>query len=756
MLGKNNWQRVGQMNSKRHYKAYKAGSHWVFATMTSLVLGAGALFGTSVTADAATTDPATETVAAKAAANKQSTDSQSPTNPATAPSVDNTNTQKLATSASDLQSAVDTAKSTGVAVTQNPSKTITTTPDKLATTADQVKADYESQTQALNQATDKQKANNSTYASDKEKYDKNEVTINPVNSGWTKEALVKLLAGKGHKTDVTDATKVTQEETTAASDEAKKAAQVTLKAGNTVTDKDGQSIKDGYQITLSGDTNPTWTYNNAFVDPATGRMISVVETISGFVPLDGATDTHLNVHTDSIGFQPYNTKSISAQVKYIYADTGEAAKIDAVVGFGDLDGNQGISVDNDYATLVRGKAISAVSRDNTVVYQDTALHTFDANNPDGQVWVLQKGISETDYTFYDGFRADGKVDNNWPLQSIGGLSFSVNVPVAPTLTTEKGSYTETTIKVATNYTVHYEGAGTATPADAVIPVNWTGTYDSATNSYTWTPDNPNINVETPKVENYSAQARAGWTLTNTTNDPANQTLTVAYQQHGQVGETDTTELIVRYVDEKGNPIYPESTTTGKIGQPFEVTAVTIPGYVPSAPTSVKGTYDGNQMTVTFVYHQVSGNPIPTTPTTPTGTTTPTPTGTTTPTPTGTPTPTQPQTPTDTQPQTPGNEPGNPTHPEENEPTVSEKKLVQESKKKQHQAPTVTSTKHVGSATKTANHQTTDSSKTATNGDAAAKLPQTGDQLSQSWTAVGVSLLGMLGLLGLTKKRRHTH
>ncbi|WP_054659303.1 KxYKxGKxW signal peptide domain-containing protein [Secundilactobacillus kimchicus] len=210
------------MNSKRHYKAYKAGSHWVFATMTSLVLGAGALFGTSVTADAATTDPATETVAAKAAANKQSTDSQSPTNPATAPSVDNTNTQKLATSASDLQSAVDTAKSTGVAVTQNPSKTITTTPDKLATTADQVKADYESQTQALNQATDKQKANNSTYASDKEKYDKNEVTINPVNSGWTKEALVKLLAGKGHKTDVTDATKVTQEETTAASDEPKR------------------------------------------------------------------------------------------------------------------------------------------------------------------------------------------------------------------------------------------------------------------------------------------------------------------------------------------------------------------------------------------------------------------------------------------------------------------------------------------------------------------------------------------------------
>lgn len=49
MVGKNNHIRTVRSNLKEHYKAYKAGTRWIYASIASLALGAGILLGSSTT-----------------------------------------------------------------------------------------------------------------------------------------------------------------------------------------------------------------------------------------------------------------------------------------------------------------------------------------------------------------------------------------------------------------------------------------------------------------------------------------------------------------------------------------------------------------------------------------------------------------------------------------------------------------------------------------------------------------------------------
>lgn len=262
----------------------------------------------------------------------------------------------------------------------------------------------------------------------------------------------------------------------------------------------------------------------------------------------------------------------------------------------DLDGNQGITINNGYKTLLRGGAIADVNG----VYRDHFGSTFEDTNPRGQVWVLQKGVTETDYTFYVGLNPDGTVNNPNPLQYIGGASFSVKVPTAPKLTSETASFTETNIQVTTNYTVHYEGAGDATPTDSATPVTWTGSYDATSGEYTWTPDQTAINVASPTIDGFNADTpQASWTLGDITADPADQSLTVTY--HPNLTEDGQATLTTHLVDQEGNSIADSTVQKGDQGESFETTAPVIDGYTPVGQTTANGTYQGNQMDLTFVY-----------------------------------------------------------------------------------------------------------------------------------------------------------
>jgi len=53
MVGKNNHIRTIKSNLKEHYKSYKAGTRWIYASLASLALGAGLLLGGSMTTYAA-------------------------------------------------------------------------------------------------------------------------------------------------------------------------------------------------------------------------------------------------------------------------------------------------------------------------------------------------------------------------------------------------------------------------------------------------------------------------------------------------------------------------------------------------------------------------------------------------------------------------------------------------------------------------------------------------------------------------------
>ncbi|MCH5461341.1 KxYKxGKxW signal peptide domain-containing protein [Lactobacillus sp. LC28-10] len=98
MVGKNNNIRTIKSNLKEHYKAYKAGSRWVYASLASLALGAGLLLGSSTTTYADTTANDTqepnETVSNNSAATAQTTSS------VTLKSGDNTQTAADATATS--------------------------------------------------------------------------------------------------------------------------------------------------------------------------------------------------------------------------------------------------------------------------------------------------------------------------------------------------------------------------------------------------------------------------------------------------------------------------------------------------------------------------------------------------------------------------------------------------------------------------------------------------------------------------------
>ena len=56
MVGKNNHSKMIQANLKQHYKAYKVGRQWVFASLASLSLGAALFLGSTTTSYAETVD----------------------------------------------------------------------------------------------------------------------------------------------------------------------------------------------------------------------------------------------------------------------------------------------------------------------------------------------------------------------------------------------------------------------------------------------------------------------------------------------------------------------------------------------------------------------------------------------------------------------------------------------------------------------------------------------------------------------------
>ncbi|WP_205004441.1 MBG domain-containing protein [Loigolactobacillus bifermentans] len=84
--------------------------------------------------------------------------------------------------------------------------------------------------------------------------------------------------------------------------------------------------------------------------------------------------------------------------------------------------------------------------------------------------------------------------------------------------------------ISTDYTVHYTGAGTATPADHTQAVVWTGTTDAVTGTTTWVPSSASVAVSTPTVTGYQADVATAYedALATVTTQPSSVSVTVTY------------------------------------------------------------------------------------------------------------------------------------------------------------------------------------------------------------------------------------
>lgn len=600
MVGKNNNLKVVRNNLEIHHKTYKAGKRWVYASIAGLAMGAGLIFSGSLNAQADTTTTgttaentgsnastdlqsasnvalsvkaSTATSAKTAAVTSDTTDGSGSDAASTAPATsdeqatDSSAASTMQSATSGLNSSVSAASDAGATVTSS-NNVVSVAPDQLDSAADSIAADYQSQAAAIDQTTVAQQSDDAAYAVSKSNYDNDVVSIVPQATGGSSTAewdvdTIKSFFGGGTDEQV--------------SDQAKKVADVNLTKGYTFS----SDYSNNSKVPLGTGEDPTWEYDNAFVDPQTGREINVVETVTGYTPAQGTSDSYVQIYTDQIGFTPHNVQDVTTTVQYFYADNGEPASLDVILGFSDIDGNQGIGINNPYVSVMYGSQVEKLA-DGT--FRNTDNATLNSDDQSGQVWILQQGVTETDYTFYVGLNSDGSVNNTQPIQFIGSVSFTLAVPTAPTKTSEKVSYETTTLQTTTNYSVTYQGAGDQTPANVNENVTWTGTYDASTGEYTWVPDQTNV---IPDIPGYTTDVSSDFVLGPTTTNPSDQALTVTYTPEAQ----STTVTIVD--DDNNGAVISTTTVTGVTGgtSAYDVTTDIPEHDVVALNSSATGTID---------------------------------------------------------------------------------------------------------------------------------------------------------------------
>ncbi len=209
MVGKNNHIRTVKSNLKEHYKAYKAGRRWVYASLASLALGAGLLLGsTTAFADEVTTttqDPAASVTKDAGSAATTQTASTVPLKASTTVA-DTSNTTAVDSSNKQATDNANESANADVKPSANvkPSDTTTANVGKSANTATQNTPATTSDTTATKPAsTPTADATPAASSSEKQPSASSKTLVNP-----TKE---QLNAAKKSAKQVYDATHQAQE-----------------------------------------------------------------------------------------------------------------------------------------------------------------------------------------------------------------------------------------------------------------------------------------------------------------------------------------------------------------------------------------------------------------------------------------------------------------------------------------------------------------------------------------------------------------
>ncbi|CAK1251552.1 LPXTG cell wall anchor domain-containing protein [Fructobacillus fructosus] len=135
------------INVKQHFKMYKAGKHWLYTSLAAItLLSGGVALSQSVSADEI--EPATTTQGQGQTQQTSSNSQDATTNKAEMHKVNG-----LQDSHDSLNQATEVAKSSGVSVTDNGTSTKTVTQEQIPSEREAVKADENTQTKQVEQAT---------------------------------------------------------------------------------------------------------------------------------------------------------------------------------------------------------------------------------------------------------------------------------------------------------------------------------------------------------------------------------------------------------------------------------------------------------------------------------------------------------------------------------------------------------------------------------------------------------------------------
>ncbi|EQM55499.1 hypothetical protein N692_00100 [Lactiplantibacillus plantarum EGD-AQ4] len=143
--------------------------------------------------------------------------------------------------------------------------------------------------------------------------------------------------------------------------------------------------------------------------------------------------------------------------------------------------------------------------------------------------------------------ADGQA-TTVPYTFAAGTATSDNLVIKlqhKRVTTLPDDFTGTTTE-----TVHYVGAGSATPADHSQTITWTTSTDLVTGVTTYTPTNQAVAVESPVVTGYQPDLATvvGTNYLSTTVQPTNQVTTVTYVKNVKMVTPPTDKTDSHYAD----------------------------------------------------------------------------------------------------------------------------------------------------------------------------------------------------------------
>ena len=305
MVGKNNRQKVVQSNLKKHYKAYKVGKKWVFASIASLAIGAGLFLGSSVISYAATTTGTDVTVTnGENLVSSESTDTQSATNTATS----GTATSAQSTSTTSTEATSDTTtdevtndssmneSSTNQAVTANSD---TTKDTDAASTDNKIANDVSEKDTTTSTATETttQAVSTTTQSNNRSQTD---VAANNQTAETT------ATTSTAAKTDATSTS--TETDNSSSNTQADTPSETPAKASATVTDATTQSQSDLTPTTAASDVTDDQTdeiaqlqtqLSQKLIDPTADDLASAKTIAAKLYQLTGEAQ-HITAVADAV------------------------------------------------------------------------------------------------------------------------------------------------------------------------------------------------------------------------------------------------------------------------------------------------------------------------------------------------------------------------------------------------------------------------------------------------------------------------